>query len=130
MENHNFIPIEEREPGRDTGESGLLIEPKPTSSPSEWVEGGRAKFCALLRTTDIRSLVQYLTKAGVKIDELVDVPEPLRIRFASKEFKRLPYTWRNPGLYLLADRFVVELAYAELSARIRSHDPSLEEVLK
>lgn len=86
--------------------------------PIEAADASRSRFIAVLKSADIPSLVQYLVKAGAKVDELEALPAPFREYLASADFKRQPSNWINPTIYALADRTVIELSLNELISRL------------
>lgn len=117
------IQAEQPESSREREElSEFSIEPKTTPSLSEAVEKGKVEFLTILKTSDVRTLVQYIEKAGLKIAAIEEIPDSWRSYFRTKTFRNSPYTWRNPNLYLVADRVVSRLALHELMARIGNQE--------
>ena len=116
MYNEQRVPVSPDEP-EQADKHSVKIEPTPITSLTAEFQRGEQEFRAVLRGADIRSLVRYIEKAGVDIGDLAELPDSLRKRFATTEFKKQPYAWRNPKLYLVPRRTVVDLALGDILRR-------------
>jgi hypothetical protein len=102
------------------------IEPQKFSSPFEAREKGRTEFLELLHSANTRTLVEYLFKAGVKIEKIDELPVAWKTHFKDKKFKNDTYTWRNPKLYFITKEEAAQFALAELLRRINDESISFD----
>jgi hypothetical protein len=120
-EHYNPIPPEERDQG--SREVRVSIEPEKLPSLSELAKEGRSEFLTILREADIRSLVRYIERSGLKADEIPQLAPLWKAYFRTKEFRRKPYTWRNPKLHFVTPQSVATIAVRELLARLSDKVP-------